>query len=94
MKKYLVEFFGTLFFLFVILNSSRVSSNLQPLLIGLSLAIAIMVGGKISGGNYNPAVSIMMYLGNKLNQDDLIPYILSQIMGGIVALKLTNLLKL
>jgi glycerol uptake facilitator-like aquaporin len=94
MKKYLVEFFGTLFFLFVILNSSRVSSNLQPLLIGLSLAIAIMVGGKISGGNYNPAVSIMMYLGNKLNQDDVIPYILSQIMGGIVALKLTNLLKL
>ena len=81
-------------FYFVILNSSRVSSNLQPLLIGLSLAIAIMVGGKISGGNYNPAVSIMMYLGNKLNQDDVIPYILSQIMGGIVALKINKFIKI
>ena len=55
MKKYIVEFLGTLFFLFVIMSVGH------PLAIGLALTAAIMVGGKISGGNFNPAVSIMMY---------------------------------
>ena len=54
MNKYVVEFLGTLFFLYVILATG------QALAIGLALTVAIMVGGKISGGNFNPAVSVMM----------------------------------
>ena len=82
MNKYIVEFLGTLFFLYVILASGN------PLAIGLTLCVAIMVGGKISGGNYNPAVSIMMASAGKLPMHDLLPYIGAQVAGGLMALEL------
>ena len=82
MNKYIVEFLGTLFFLYVILASGN------PLAIGLALAVAIMVGGKISGGNFNPAVSIMMVAAGKLPKSDLLPYIVAQVAGGLAALEL------
>ena len=46
-QKLLVQFLGTLFFLYVILATGN------PLAIGLALAVAIMVGGKISGVIFN-----------------------------------------
>jgi glycerol uptake facilitator-like aquaporin len=84
LNKYLVEFLGTLFFLYVII----VSGN--PLAIGAALAIAIMIGGKISGGMYNPAVSIMMTAAGKLPQNELLPYIVAQVLGGLTALELSK----
>ena len=81
-QKLLVEFLGTLFFLYVILAVGH------PLAIGLALAVAIMVGGKISGGHFNPAVSIMMVASKKLTLSDAGPYILAQVAGGLVALEL------
>jgi len=81
-QKILVEFLGTVFFLYVIMAVGH------PLAIGLALAIAIMVGGKISGGHFNPAVSIMMVSANKISMNDAAPYILAQIAGGLVALEL------
>ena len=65
MNKYLVEFLGTLFFLYVILATGN------ALAIGAALAIAILVGGGISGGNFNPAVSVMMVAAGKLPKNDL-----------------------
>ena len=47
------------------------------------LAVAIMVGGKISGGHFNPA-SVMMVAANKLKMNDAAPYILAQVAGGLV----------
>jgi aquaporin Z len=82
MNKFVVEFLGTMFFLYVILASGN------PLAIGLALAVAIMVGGKISGGNFNPAVSVMMAAAGKLNKADLLPYIVAQVAGGLAALEL------
>jgi len=82
MNKFVVEFLGTMFFLYVILASGN------PLAIGLALAVAIMVGGKISGGNFNPAVSVMMTAAGKLNKNDLLPYIVAQVAGGLAALEL------
>ena len=82
MNKFVVEFLGTLFFLYVILASGN------PLAIGLALAVAIMVGGKISGGNFNPAVSVMMVAAGKLPKGDLLPYIVAQVAGGLAALEL------
>ena len=78
--KYLVEFIGTFIFLSVILSSGN------AIYIGLSLAIVIIWGGKISGGNFNPAVSVMMYFNKKMPLLDLIMYIVSQVLGGVVAL--------
>ena len=67
MNKYLVEFLGTLFFLFVIIAIGH------PLAIGAALTIAVMLGGKSLGGNFNPAVSIMMTAAGKLPMKDLVP---------------------
>ena len=78
MNKYLVEFLGTLFFLYVILATGN------WLAIGAALAIAVLIGGPISGGMFNPAVSVMMVSAGKLPKNDLIPYILAQIAGGFL----------
>jgi len=82
MNKYVVEFLGTLFFLYVILATG------QALAIGLALTVAIMVGGKISGGNFNPAVSVMMAAAGKLSMKDLPIYLVAQVAGGLAALEL------
>jgi len=87
MNKYLVEFLGTMFFLYVILATG------SAIPIGLALAVAIMVGGNISGGNYNPAVSIMMVAAGKLPKSDLVPYIVAQVSGGLAALELYKRVK-
>jgi aquaporin Z len=81
-NKFLVEFLGTLFFLFTIISTGN------ALAIGASLALAIYLGGKISGGNYNPAVSVMMVVAGKLPKQDLIGYIIAQILGGLAAFEL------
>ena len=88
MNKYVVEFLGTLFFLYVILATG------EPLAIGVALLIAIMVGGKISGGNFNPAVSVMMAAAGKLPMYDLFPYVVAQVAGGLAALELYRRVKL
>jgi glycerol uptake facilitator-like aquaporin len=81
-NKYVVEFLGTLFFLYVIIATGNAIAS------GAALAIAMMVGGNISGGHFNPATSVMMYAAGKLSRADLIPYLLVQIAGGLVALEL------
>ena len=88
LKKLVVEFLGTLFFLYVIIATG------SPIAIGAALAIAILVGGSISGGNFNPAVSIMMHMAGKLSLKELLPYIVAQVAGGIVALQLHKAIKL
>jgi len=88
MNKYLVEFIGTLFFLYIILTTGNAVA------IGAALAIAILVGGNISGGNFNPAVSIMMVAAGKLDSKDLIPYILAQVAGGLAALEIYKRVKI
>lgn len=82
MNKYLVEFLGTMFFIYVIIATGN------PLAIGAALIIAITVALKISGGNFNPAVTIALVMGNKMPFSDMIPYILAQVAGGLAALEL------
>lgn len=83
MHKYLVEFLGTMFFLYII-----IATNGNALAIGSSLALAIIIGGKISGGNFNPAVTIMMAMAKRMSTADVLPYIFAQILGGFCALEL------
>jgi len=88
MNNYLVEFLGTLFFLYVILATGN------ALAIGSALALAVLVGGPISGGMFNPAVSVMMVAACKLPKNELMPYILAQLAGGLAALELYKRVKL
>ena len=88
MNKYVAEFLGTLFFLYVILATGK------PVPIGLALMAAIIVLGSFSGGNFNPAVSVMMTAAGKLPASDLLPYIVAQVAGGLVALELYKRVKI
>jgi aquaporin Z len=78
---YAVEFVGTFFFLSVILASAG-----NPLAIGVALAAAIYLGGHISGGHFNPAVTTMMAYRGVLSKVDAIAYIGAQVAAGIGAL--------
>jgi len=82
MKAVLVEFVGTFVFLYVILATGNF------LAIGAALALCIFLGGKISGGNFNPAVTVMLVAAKKQNMDTLLPYIVAQVLGGLAALAL------
>lgn len=82
MYKYLAEFSGTLFFVYIILATGN------PIAIGAALALVILLASNISGGHMNPAVSIVMASAGKIDTAELIPYILSQVFGGLVALEL------
>ena len=88
MDKYLVEFFGTMFLVYVILVTG------DALAIGAALAVAILVGGKISGGNFNPVVTLVMGASGRQSTSETFPYIMSQFLGGLVALELTKRNKL
>jgi aquaporin Z len=84
MNKYLVEFLGTLFLMFVILATGNY------LAIGAALAVAVLLGGAISGGAFNPAVAIALMYTGKIPRSDLIPYIVAQVAGALVAVELVK----
>ena len=79
MLKYLVEFIGTMLLVFVIFASGN------WIAIGSALAIGVLLGGSISGGAFNPAVTLSLYSAGKLSQSDVMPYIIAEILGGVAA---------
>src|ERR1035441_4626572 len=95
MKKYLVEFIGT-FFLVLTVGMTVIDQGagaLAPLAIGSALMIMVYAGGHVSGGHYNPAVTLAVWLRGRCPQSDVFPYIGSQLAGGIVAWMLVLALK-
>jgi glycerol uptake facilitator-like aquaporin len=88
MYSYLAEFLGSLFFIYVILATGN------PIAIGAALALVILMTSNISGGHMNPAVTIVMASLGKIGTNDIIPYIISQVFGGLVALELFKRYKL
>ena len=77
MNKYVVEFLGTMYFVFLIFATGNF------LAIGAALAIAVMLGGMISGGAFNPAVAIAMMYAGRLPRADVIPYIIAEVAGAL-----------
>ena len=82
MYNYLAEFTGTLFLAYVILTTGN------PLAIGAALALGILLTSNLSGGHLNPAITIAMASLGKLDTKEIIPYILSQCFGALVAVEL------
>lgn len=85
MKKYAMEFVGTLLFVFSIFCIIASSSTLGGLAIGLSLTMLVYMGATVSGANYNPAITLGLYLRKKLTATTALWYIVSQLLGAIVA---------
>ena len=87
MKKYLVEFIGTFFLVFTIGMTviAPGAGAMAPLAIGSILAVMIFAGGHISGGHFNPAVTLGVWLRGKCPAADVAPYLGAQFAGGLVA---------
>ncbi len=86
MGKFVVEFLGTMLLMFVIFATGNYMA------IGLALAIAVLLGGPISGGAFNPAVAISLYSVGKLAKTDLIPYLIAEIAGALAGVTLAKVL--
>lgn len=87
MKKYLVEFIGTFFLVFTVGMTviDPGAGALAPIAIGSSLMIMIFAGGHISGGHFNPAVTLAATLRGACEPRDAAFYMVSQAIGGGVA---------
>ncbi len=79
MKKLVMEFLGTFFFLLAI------SSGGSPFAVGAMLAIWVYIGAYISGANYNPMVSLALFLRGRLSSREMFAYWVAQVAGGIAA---------
>jgi aquaporin Z len=85
MKRYLTEFIGTFFLVLTVGLTVVGGSPMAPLAIGCSLMIMVYMGGHISGGHYNPAVSFGLALRRKMAWVDFAPYVVSQVLGSLAA---------
>jgi len=94
MNKYGAEFFGTFWLVLGGCGSAVLAAGFPEVGIGLagvSLAFGLTVltmayaVGHISGGHFNPAVSIGLWAGGRFPGSQILPYIAAQVLGGIAA---------
>ena len=94
MKAYGAEFFGTFWLVLGGCGSAVLAAGWPELgigFVGVSLAFGLTVltmayaVGHISGGHFNPAVSVGLVVGGRFGANQLLPYIVSQVLGAIAA---------
>jgi glycerol uptake facilitator-like aquaporin len=86
-RKTLVEFLGAVLLSFVVFYTGHY------LAIGLALAAAVFLGGAISGGAFNPAIAIGLWFSRKINQNELLFFILAEILGAVVGYYISKQVK-
>lgn len=87
MNKYIVEFLGT-FFLMLTVGIAAVAGTagqFAGLAIGSVLMVMIFAGGHVSGGHYNPAVTLGAWVRGALTTNQVLPYMAAQLLAGILA---------
>jgi aquaporin Z len=87
MNKYIMESIGTFFLVFTIGCTvvGGASGVIPPLAIGSSLMVMIFAGGHISGAHYNPAVTLGVWLRGRCETKDVVPYMVFQVAGAVLA---------
>ena len=94
MNKYIAECFGTFWLVLGGCGSAVLAAGFPEVgigLLGVSLAFGLTVLtmayaiGHISGCHLNPAVSIGLYAGGRFPASEILPYIIAQVVGGIIA---------
>ena len=83
----IVEFLGTFLLLSVIIATG------SPWMIGLTLTLLIYLGSSVSGGHFNPAVTIMTLANRGIAGDNAAAYILAQVAAAVAAVTVYNQLK-
>eukprot|EP00443_Scrippsiella_acuminata_P016066 CAMPEP_0115188038 /NCGR_PEP_ID=MMETSP0270-20121206/10800_1 /TAXON_ID=71861 /ORGANISM="Scrippsiella trochoidea, Strain CCMP3099" /LENGTH=451 /DNA_ID=CAMNT_0002601199 /DNA_START=17 /DNA_END=1372 /DNA_ORIENTATION=- len=86
LSKYAAEFIGTLILVFIIGCNAHAGSFAAALSIGSALTALVYTFGPISGGHLNPAVTFALALAGyeDLSRRDVVAYMVSQVLGGIV----------
>lgn len=81
LQKYFIEFLGTF-----ILLGAVIQTNGDGIKVGLALAAAIVIGGAISGGHFNPAVTVAMFSNGSTSTKDAVAYVGLQLAGALAAI--------
>jgi len=84
-RKYAVEAIGAFFLTFVVVVSVLSHSVFTPLAAGATLMVMIYAGGHISGGHYNPAVTMAALVRRRIGIGEAVGYWIAQVVGGVVA---------
>jgi aquaporin Z len=84
-RKYAVELIGTFFLAFTVGASVLSGTTLAPLAIGSVLMVMVYAGGHISGGHYNPAVTMAALVRGRIGITDAVAYWVAQVGGALVA---------
>jgi aquaporin Z len=87
MKKFIVEFIGTFFLVFTV-GTCVVNPDagvVAPLAIGSVLMVMVYAGGHISGGHYNPAVTLAVAIRGRMPAAEVPVYFLAQFIGAVMA---------
>jgi aquaporin Z len=87
MKKLIVEFIGTFFLVLVVILSviKPGTEALAPLAVGAILMVMVYAGGHISGGHYNPGVTLGAWMRGKISGKEAVPYWIAQLLGAVAA---------
>tara|TARA_B100001287_G_scaffold86878_1_gene72729 strand:- start:10348 stop:10659 length:312 start_codon:yes stop_codon:yes gene_type:complete len=81
-RTFFAEMLGTFIFIGTIITViNQKEASLNFLKIGIALMVAIVFLGPISGGAFNPAVSLMLYLNNKVDLTGMYSQIVGQLAG-------------
>jgi aquaporin TIP len=83
----IVEFIGTFALIFMGAGSICIGGSLTTVGFAHGLAIGVMIasGGHISGGLFNPAVTLGLLVGQKIKPDKAAAYVIVQLLGAVVA---------
>lgn len=95
MRRYAQELIGT-FFLVLTIGCTGIAAGpgvIAPLAIGAILMVMIYAGGHISGGHYNPAVTLGVFIRGKCPPADVAPYMVAQVFGALLAAALVMFFK-
>ena len=84
-RKYVTEFIGTFFLTFAVGVAVLSGSVFVPLAAGGMLMVMIYAGGHISGGHYNPAVTVAALVRRRIGIADAAAYWVAQVIGAVVA---------
>jgi aquaporin Z len=88
-RRLVAEFLGTFLLVASVVGAAVVSGNAAGLGVAFAVGLSVMAMayavGPISGGHFNPAVTVGLAVARRFPAGDIIPYVLAQIAGGIAA---------
>ncbi|MER5915746.1 aquaporin [Streptomyces sp. NPDC001982] len=84
-RKYVTEFIGTFFLMFAVGVAALSGSAFVPLAAGATLMVMVYAGGHISGGHYNPAVTLAALIRRRIGTRDAVAYWVAQVVAGVAA---------